>query len=87
MSGESSGGGAVLNALVHVATYPIGRIIMLIIASPFLFVGYVLLKTEGSSPGRGNPLALIPVIGIVLALAAFAGWWKDRKRSRPSPIR
>jgi RsiW-degrading membrane proteinase PrsW (M82 family) len=87
MSGGSGGGGVVLDALVHVATYPIGRLIMLIIASPFLFVGYALIKTEGSSPGRGNPLALIPVIGVVLTLIAFAGWWKDRKRSRPSPIR
>lgn len=88
MSGESGGGGrVVLDALVHVATYPIGRLIMLIIAAPFLFLGYAILQVEGSSPGRGNPLALIPFIGVALTLIALAGAWKDRQQSRPSPIR
>jgi len=65
---------------------PSGASSWLIIAAPFLFVGYVFIQVEGHSPGR-NPLALIPFIGIVLTIIALVGAWKDRQRSRPSRIR
>jgi hypothetical protein len=82
MSQEGSGLG---NALFAVARFRVGRILMWIIATPFLFMG-----SAGFLPGGGDGgrfLGGIFGIGAILALFAIVGAWKERRERSPSPIR
>jgi hypothetical protein len=82
MSQEGSGIG---NALFAVARFRVGRILMWIIATPFLFVGGLGFLPGG--PDGGRALGGIFGIGAILAIVAIAGAWKERRERSPSPIR
>ena len=85
MSQEDSGSAAVGNALFAVAQFRIGRILMWIVATPFLFVGS-LGFIDGGGPG-GKPFGVLFAVGFFLALVAFIGAWKERRKNSPSPVR
>ncbi len=82
MSQEGSGVG---NALFAVAKFRVGRILLWIIATPFLFVGGLGFLPGG--PDGGRALGGIFGIGAILAIVAIAGAWSERRKRQPSPIR
>lgn len=82
---SQEGSSQIGNALFAVARFRVGRILMWIVATPFLFVGSLGFLPGGGDGGRF--LGGIFGIGAILALFAIAGAWKERRESRPSPIR
>lgn len=85
MSGEGSS--QVGNALSVVMQFRLGRVLLWILATPFLLVGSLgmLTYTWGSHYGRIS-LGLF-FIGALTALFPIIGAWRAYRESRPSPIR
>jgi hypothetical protein len=73
------------NPLAMVASFRVGRILMWIVAIPFLLVGSLGFLPGG--PDGGRFLGGIFGIGAILAIFALAGAWRARRESSPSPIR
>ena len=82
MSQEGSGIG---NALFAVASFRVVRILLWIIATPFLFVGGLGFLPGGGDGGRA--LGGLFGIGAILAIVAIVGAWEERRKRSPSPIR
>ena len=81
----SQGGSGIGDVLLGVAKFRIGRILMWIIATPFLFIGGLGFLPGG--PDGGRALGGIFFIGAILAIVAIVGAWKERRERSPSPIR
>jgi hypothetical protein len=85
MSREGSGQAG--SALITVARFRLGRILLWIVASPFLLVGGLGLLANERASDNGRLALGVFCIGAAIALFPIIGAWKARRARRPSPIK
>lgn len=85
---SQEGSNAVGDALIAVARFRVGRILMWIVATPFLFVGSLgFFPSSQHALNGGRFFGGLFGIGAILVFFALVGAWRERRASRPSPIR